>query len=378
MRRTRVAVVGPDPAAHGGVAGVVAAILSSRLADDYELLPVSTYCNGTTLSRLAQAARGLARLALLSRRGGVDLVHVHTSWKGSFARKAAAVAIARTYRRPVVLHLHGTSFERSLRAGGLRGAFSRRAFSAVARRADALVAATPQFGAEVATLTGVRVSVVPNLPNVAAVERSPRRPPATVLYLGRLLADKGVFELVEAVAGLRRKGDDVVLVICGTGPAADELRRRGNELGLAPDALRLPGWVDLAEKRRLLATAWCLALPSYWPEGLPLAVLEAMISGVPVIATPVGGIPELIDDEREGLLVAPRDAKTLEAALARLLGDEALADRLAAGARRRAIAECSPGAVTERLAGLYETVLARARGESGEASTTSSSQRSVE
>jgi glycosyltransferase involved in cell wall biosynthesis len=357
--RPRVALVGPDPAAHGGVAGFVHALLQSSLGERFELVPVATHRDGGRGAKLVQAVRGLARLRRLCADGRVDLVHVNSSWSASLVRKSAAVAIACASGRPVVLQLHGSGFQRGLRRPGPRGALARRAVGRVARAADAVLAATPAWAAEAAGLLGVEtVRVVPNTADVSGLIGVPHDGAGsqTVLFLGRLERAKGVFELVEAAALLRSAHPRLRLVLAGHGRDTAELRDLVAARGLTA-AVELPGWVEGEPKRRLLASAACLALPSH-AEGLPLAVLEAMISGVPVVATHVGGIPEAVRDGQEALLVAPGDVAALAEAIGRVLDDEQLARRLGRAARARGLAEFAPGRVAAALASVYDDVLA--------------------
>ena len=356
--RPRIALVGPDPAARGGVAGTIHALAGSRLGGRFELVVVPTHCDGSRAAKLRRSARGLSQLARLSLHGEVDLVHVHSSWGASFPRKALAVGIARAGGRRVVLQVHGSSFRTAIRRSGLRGAAARRGFGLVARGADAVVAATPAWADELERTLGLEhVHVVPNAADVTSLIAVPREAPQhqTVLYLGRLERAKGVFELVDAIAKLRRERPGLKLVLAGCGRDELALTELVSERGLG-DAVELTGWVEGEDKRRLLAGATCLALPSY-AEGLPLAVLEAMLSGVPVVASRVGGIPEAAREDREALLVTPGDVAELAEALGRVLDDERLAARLARAARKRALEKYHPDRVAGAIGAVYADVL---------------------
>jgi glycosyltransferase involved in cell wall biosynthesis len=233
----------------------------------------------------------------------------------------------------------------------------RRALRGTLRSADAVVALTRSWAAELSRFAAVDAYVIPNAPDIdpEPLARAAAGPP-TVAYLGHLYADKGVYELVDAVAAVRRTHPDVRLVLAGQGRERERLLEVGRErLG---DAVELPGWLMGPAKRELLATATCLALPSYH-EGLPLVVLEAMHAGLPVVATPVGGVPEVARDGEEALLVPPRDVPALADALGRVLGDAGLRERLGAAARARAEAEYSVDAFRDRVGTLYRAVLER-------------------
>lgn len=144
---------------------------------------------------------------------------------------------------------------------------------------------------------------------------------AEVLYLGRIVASKGVEVLVRAVAGL----DGSTLAVAGDGPDRPRLEALASELGVAA---RFLGWVDADRRAALLRGARVLAVPSLWPEAFGIVGVEALGAGVPVVASEVGGIPSWLEEGKGGLLVTPGDVGALEAALRRVLGEPGLAEAL--------------------------------------------------
>jgi glycosyltransferase involved in cell wall biosynthesis len=333
----------------------------SRLSDRFRLILVATYRDGSKAAKAAQAARGLSRLAGLLLLGRVDVIHIHAASGASLVRKALALLMGHTARRPVVLHLHDGAFESQFRRGGLRGRLRARLTIWSLERADAVVVLTNGSARAVEAKARIRrIRVIPNVPDLP---KQPRRDGAAnerpmLLYLGHLLRLKGVFELVDAVALLRPHHPGLRVVFAGDGPEAADLRRHAEQMQLPASAIEFSGWVDPDEKARLLANASCLVLPSH-REGLPLSVLEAMSCGVPVVATHVGGIPEAIRDGVEGLLVAPKDPAALADAVGRVLDEPALGTRLADAAARRASNEYTPASLTQQVASLYDEMLER-------------------
>ena len=304
-----------------------------------------------------EAVRGLTLFARLCARRRVEAAHIHISTKGSFARKCLAVAIARDAHVPVILHVHsGGLFPSASRRSRLERLQSR-IFRWTLEASDAVVALTPSRQLRLQQEARISYScVIPNAPDLDVLPA--RRPSArtpVVLFLGHLYREKGVYDLLEAFSMLRASHPDLRLVLAGEGREAEPLRSQAERLGLG-EVVDLPGWVGPDQKATLLSEAACLALPSH-TEGLPLVLLEAMHAGVPIVATSVGGVPEVVEDGVEALLVPPHDVAALSQALTCVVGDAALAARLSQGARRRAMAEYTPEALAARIGDVYREVL---------------------
>ena len=161
-----------------------------------------------------------------------------------------------------------------------------------------------------------------------------RTPPVfEILYVGRLVRAKGLYILIAAVDQLVRQGFSVRLRIVGDGPERQALGREAAQHGLACRVI-FEGRQNTAGVAALYQQADIFVLPSF-AEGIPVVLMEAMAAEIPCVATSVMGIPELIRDEADGLLVEPRDAEALAGAVARLLVDPELRLRLGESARRR-------------------------------------------
>jgi glycosyltransferase involved in cell wall biosynthesis len=146
------------------------------------------------------------------------------------------------------------------------------------------------------------------------------------------------------------KESPVMLTLAGGGPV-ETYRAMAQRLGIA-DRIRFTGWVDQAAARSLLTGSDALVLPAY-DEGLPLVILEAMASGVPVICSPVGAIPEVFDDRRNALFVPPGEPPALAAAIAMLRDDPALQASLSAEGLALYQRSFTMDVFAERMAELY-------------------------
>jgi glycosyltransferase involved in cell wall biosynthesis len=178
----------------------------------------------------------------------------------------------------------------------------------------------------------------PHLPDRAALREELALEGNVLVFAGRLGPQKDVGTLLEALGPV----PTVTLAIAGDGPERAALERRAAELGL--DArVRFLGSVPRETVLRLFGAADASVLPSAW-ENFPHTVVEALAVGCPVIASAVGGVPEVVVDGENGLLVPARDAHALAAAIARFFSDDGLRDRLA-GAAARSVAGYSEEAV---------------------------------
>ena len=148
-----------------------------------------------------------------------------------------------------------------------------------------------------------------------------------------------------------RRGFPKLRIECAGDGDLDEAERAIASMGLA-DRVRIHGWIEPRHRDELLARATVFVLPSH-AEGLPMSLLEAMAAGCPVVATAVGGIPDLVSHGVNGLLVEPGDAQALADAVGRVLADPKLARSLGRAARATVAARFTPGSSLERLGQIY-------------------------
>jgi glycosyltransferase involved in cell wall biosynthesis/GT2 family glycosyltransferase len=347
--RPRVLQVGPD--VRGGMRAVMRGLFASPLAERYRLETVVTHAGAGAGRRLAVYCRALGRLTWWSLRGRGRIVHVHATVRGSMLRKSFCVLLAKALRRRVVLQMHsgpGDIVFEAAKLGRARASLFRLMFGA----ADVVLAVSGSSAKALEeTHAAAGVVVVPN-PAPAAPAIPPDRGPAPVaLYLGGFANRvKGGEELLAALA--RSEPAPLGVVLAGPG----ELPAAGRELLAGPRRLEWRGWLDDREREEALRRAAIFVLPST-SEGLPMALLEAMAWGRAIVATAVGGVPDVLSDGEDALLVPAGDPAALAGALARLAADPDLRERLGSAARERA-RRLNSEEVTDRLDGIYRRLLA--------------------
>jgi glycosyltransferase involved in cell wall biosynthesis len=335
----RVCLVAPLPPPYGGIAHwtqMVTGYAASR--DDVVLDVVDIAPRWRDIDDLAVWKRVLfGGLQLLRDRARVrralrtrpHALHLTTSGQLAIIRDIAVLAAARRAGVPAFYHL------RFGRIPELAGGTSRewRLFTRAARLAHTVVAIDAATAAAIrAHLPGVRVVQVPNCVDLSDLPAPSLGAERTAVFLGWVVPTKGIEELVRAWAQVRPAGWRLQII----GPGNPEYGA-GLLAAHRPEGVAFLGERHHAEAMQAVAQADLFVLPSY-TEGFPNVIMEAMALGKPIVATTVGAIPEMLADDC-GLLTPPRDADALAAALARVVGDDALRARLGANARARAVAQ---------------------------------------
>jgi glycosyltransferase involved in cell wall biosynthesis len=345
---THIVMVGTDPRSHGGIAAVLAAWRTGGLFERWPISYIVTHREGPRRDKLAAAARAAAAFATLALRHGRGVLHVHAASRWSFWRKSAYMAAALLAGWPVIFHLHGGGFARFV--GEECGPLARRAVRFFLDRATVIVVVSERWAGWMRGITpNPRVVCVPN-PVALPPAGTRARERGLVAFAGRCREGKGVFDLLDAMAGIAPSIAAMRLECAGDGDLAG-VAERAAALGI-DDRVRLRGWIGARERDTLLARASAFVLPSH-AEALPMSLLEAMAAGCAVIATRVGGIPDLVEDGVNGLLVPPRDPAALARALRTVLDDPELAARLGRHARATVAERYTPELALERLEQVY-------------------------
>jgi glycosyltransferase involved in cell wall biosynthesis len=262
------------------------------------------------------------------RRAAPDIVHANSSKAGVLGRLAAVLA-----RVPIrIFTVHGWAFSASSGAESVLYRWADRLMAPLTTLTICVAERERAAGLAARTCVAERTVVIPNAVDVGAIPQARHdggRP--RVLAVGRLAEPKDALTLVRALAAVPGHAFSALLV--GDGPDRPAVEAEVRRLGLQ-HAVTVAGTRD--DVPELLARADVFALSSR-SEGAPVSILEAMAAGLPVVASSVGGVPELVADGETGLLVPPGDPAAMAAALGRLLEDVDLRRRLGAAGRDRAL-----------------------------------------
>lgn len=345
--RYKVLMVGPDRSVHGGISGVVNNYYEAGLDRRIDLRYIGTMVEGTKWKKLARA--GMAYIRFLVNLPRYDIVHVNMASDMSYYRKAVFVRTAKAFGKKLVIHQHGGNFpdfyDKEIGNAG------RERVKETLSKGDAFLVlgtAWKDFFGEI--IGRDKITVLPDAIQLPArVEK--RCGVHKILFLGRICKEKGIGELLSVMPGLLRRYPDVRLYLGGIW---EDVKLREQMLSLG-DCVTELGWVGGDVKQKYLRECDIFVMPSYF-EGQSVSILEAMAYNCGIVASDTGGIPDMIEDEKTGLLVRPRDEKALEKGILRLLDDPGLCRMLGENARQKAEAEFSMEYHIERLLEIYEAV----------------------
>ena len=349
--KIKVLMIGPDRGVHGGISALVNSYYAAGLQDSVELKYISTMKEGSKLKKLMVA--GLAFVDFVRVVGRYDVVHVNCSSDSSFMRKSFFIRYAKHRGKKVLLHQHGGDFVNYY--NNELNEKKKRYVRDILDMADEMLVLTDKWREFFGTLTDKsKIHVLPNGVVTTGIETSVAGPGDMdkILFLGRICKDKGVKELIEAAKELHRENDKVRLYLGGIFEEPDFIE----DIEQNSTFIKHIGWVSGKEKNRYLDECGIMAVPSYF-EGFGLSVVEGMLHGCCVVASDVGGIPDIVDDETDGLLVASKDAAALKNAIERVMKDKDLADKLSGNGKKKALDKYSIEKIVSQLLSHYREIL---------------------
>lgn len=348
MGQRRILMVGTSFQTQGGITSVVRSYSDYGAFDAWGVNYLATYEKPAKLTQLRVMSAALWRIFWLLAFGKVSLVHMHSASRGSFWRKSIVAAMAWVFRVPYVFHVHSGEFPVFY---GECGTLGKSWIRWILRHAGRVVALTGHWQRTIQSIEpAARITLVGNPVHVPAQLPPMREAAKTILFLGRMQIKKGIFDLVNAIPAVLARVPDAHFVLAGDGEL-DAVKQLVAKLGVE-HAVEFTGWVDGAAKQKLLERADLFVLPSYF-EALPVGLLEAMSTGIPIVSTAVGGIPDFISNEVDGMLIEPGDVEKLASAMVTVLSDRSARAAMREHAFQRVGREYSFDAVMSQLQQIY-------------------------
>lgn len=249
------------------------------------------------------------------RRGGFDEVFIHFTSKGSAVRASYYAEIAKKEGLRVVLRMHCTDwfYDKYME----ESSFARMRTDKLFQYSDQIFVLSRKWAKRFEHLFGYPAVYCPN--GIDSTEYDFNEKGKGVLFLGKLVRDKGIFDLVDAAAALKKQGMDVPVTVAGIGDAEGKIKEYAKKKGVN---VEFPGWITGEEKKKALSNAKYLVLPSYH-EGFPMVFLEGLASGCILIGTNVGAVPAIAN-----VVIEPGDPEELAATIKYFEDSERSANRI--------------------------------------------------
>lgn len=300
--------------ARGGMRSVVEAYERDGLFERWNFQSLWTHSEGNAIHKAMIGLKAYFTMLYLLIRGKVSLMHVHAAMRGSFWRKSFFIFTARCFGVPCILHLHGSEMKTFY--NGLSG-FGKNLVKWSLEHVEVVIVLSESWRVFVSNAAPkANINIINNYVSL------PKEPyhhvnstTFDVLFLGILGKRKGIYDLLESWPTILSAVPQARLLIGGNGEL-EQAKTKAEMLNIGA-SVQFLGWIDGERKIDLLKNADAFVLPSY-NEGLPMSVLEAMSWSKPVVTTRVGGIPELITDGMDGLLIDAGDQQQLSNALIKL------------------------------------------------------------
>ena len=304
----RILLVGPDCESPKGGIGMVTKTYR-RLFSTFNYL--TTQKEGSAFLKIFTFAVSIVKLIPFLFSIRIRIVHVHGSSDGSFVRKSLIILLSKLAGKKVIYHIHSGGFKTFV-------AKHPKAVAYIMKKCDCIVALSEYWRQYFETdLHCDHVAIVHNIMDYPQENHSSRDTTlCTFLFLGKICDHKGVFDMLDVITThfLSLEGK-MQLIIAGNGET-DRLKGyiKDHHLG---DVVKYTGWVDDNGKRQLLNQSDVIILPSYY-EGVPICILEGFSYHLPAISTNVGGIPEILENGKNGILFTPGDKDALYNAIIRM------------------------------------------------------------
>ena len=297
-----ILLVGPHISCNGGITAVFKNYLSYERNIICKFYLHSVRKDSSKINKLLYIFPSLISFIFKLLTKGIDIIHIHPSENFGFYRYIPFIYLSKLIQKPILLHMHGCKFDKFYNsANKLQKLIIRNTFNC----SNGIICLSKSWENIYSTISETKTYVVNN--TVPQPSSNPYNIKSkSITFMGFVGDRKGIFDLLKAIVNLDVL-IDYQLEICGSGEEK-KLYNKIKEFNLE-EHITFHGWIGEKEKDKILRRTNIFILPSY-NEGLPMVLLEAMSYGIPVISTPVGGIPELVEKEN-GFLIEPGDVNSL-------------------------------------------------------------------
>lgn len=319
----RVLMIGPAREVHGGVSAVINNYYEAELDKKIEMEYLPSMKDGSKWCKLFVALSAYVKFICIAWK--YDIVHIHMASDASFYRKSLFILLAKIYRKKLIVHEHGGNFREFYYES--KSKLKQRFICRVLNLADKFIVLSEEWYEFFNPIVKKELlQIVNNAIVVPDIEKKEYRN-HSILYLGRITPEKGIRELVSAFEYVRKKYPDSVLYLGGI--FEEEAFSKEIE---GREGISFLGWIGKELKNKMLSECSIFALPSYF-EGQPISLLEAMACGCCCVSTQVGGIPQIITHNHNGILVEAKNQEQLTNSLLSVIDNAEIKSRMGAEAK---------------------------------------------
>lgn len=319
----KILMVGNDISVHGGITSVIQQILNYKWNDNVNIDFIPTYKEGNKLYQILFFLKQRNKIRRYIKLNNPDIIHIHMSHTGSFFRANHIQKIALRNNIKIIIHLHGSEFEKFYNKSSNRIKEKIKIFF---EHSNCNIVLGDNWNIFIKKIASSSNNIIFNnsikIP-IETVKQEEKR--VEFLFLGVLIKRKGVQDLLEAINNINLTDRNVFekynvkFNIGGDGIYSEKLKQYVKDNNIAK-YVRFLGWLDDKKKNEELQKNHIFVLPSY-NEGLPIAILEALSYGMPIISTNVGSIEECVCNEVNGYIFEPGDVKYLSEIIKKIILD---------------------------------------------------------
>jgi len=344
--KNRVLVVAPSRKTKGGISSVLISYEQTYVWEKWHCIWIETYIDKSVIYKFVYFLSGLLKFIFNLR--SAKIIHIHLSESTSTIRKSVFFYIAYLAQKKIIVHFHAFSPETTI-----NGKYKLMYYN-LFRKSDKVIVLSQFWEDEIIRAFGENIvdleilynpcNIISQIKNEISVKEN------YVLYAGALNSRKGYSDLINAFSIVLKKHSDWKLILAGNGEIEKGLSIAKN-LNISKKII-FTGWITGEEKDRLFRDAKIFCLPSY-NEGFPMAVLDAISYGLPVISTPVGGILDVFTDRVDLSIFEPGDVDTLAKKIIELIEDAEIRNKYIKASINHANNTFNVNAIVNKLDSIY-------------------------
>ena len=345
----KVLFIAPSRKTRGGITSVIKAYENTNFWQNWSCYWLETHIDRSFFEKILYFLKAYIKFIFILYQ--FDIIHIHLSEPASAFRKLFFFIPAQFLRKKIIVHFHSFSTETTINSK------FRILYKFLFKHSDTIIVLSDKWKQDLLKyidLPTSKIYIIFNPADSTLVKNPYSLNNKTILYAGTLNTRKGYEDLLKSFKLLREHNSNYSLSFAGNGEI-DRAKQIANNLGIL-DKITFHGWLTGEDKKHLFSTASIFCLPSY-AEGFPMAVIDALSYGIPVITTPVGGLPDLLENNHNILFFTPGNIEELYRSLKNVVDDDSLKLRLSTNGFKIANDTFNITSITHKIDTLYQNLL---------------------